>query len=372
MAFLGKGRKEDLIALALEMGLSADVNMKVMELKDLITTSKNYEDEFIKGVFNTIIDDRKKREDLELERAREEAAREERIRQEKYELERLRLEAEVKRAESGTKMSEIVKNPTVDIKSLVHKYDLKEDISLYLVLFERQARRAKIEESTWVTHLLGLLPYEITEMIARESEDKVKEYNQIKTLLLKRFKLTPEKFRQLFVKHQKAPEKTWMDFYHELYNYFEGWISGLKVSTFEQLRDLMIADQIKKRAPYDFKEFFLNEWPNIISPIELAEKIEEFEDVKNSSKVKSANPNSKYKPNYKSDKVQGPPRNSTRKDERVKSDEFRHKRTDVNNKDFERRKIFRCFMCGSAEHLKPQCPKLKNTMSESINNVSEQ
>ena len=71
MAFLGKGRKENLIELAIEMGLSADVNMKVMELKDLITTSKNYEDEFIKGLFNTIIDDRKKREDIEVEKARE-------------------------------------------------------------------------------------------------------------------------------------------------------------------------------------------------------------------------------------------------------------------------------------------------------------
>ena len=71
MAFLRKGCKEDLVKLATEMGLSINVNMKVMELKDLITTSKNYEDEFIKGLFNTIIDDRKKREDIEVEKARE-------------------------------------------------------------------------------------------------------------------------------------------------------------------------------------------------------------------------------------------------------------------------------------------------------------
>ncbi|GFX43153.1 hypothetical protein TNCV_2711971 [Trichonephila clavipes] len=42
----------------------------------------------------------------------------------------------------------------------------------------------------------------------------------------------------------------------------------------------MIADQMKKRAPVEFKERHLDEWPSIKCPVELAERLEEFEDVR--------------------------------------------------------------------------------------------
>ncbi|GFX05438.1 retrovirus-related Pol polyprotein from transposon 297 [Trichonephila clavipes] len=113
----------------------------------------------------------------------------------------------------------------------------------------------------------------------RESEELASDYDHVKALLLKRFKLSPEKFRQLFVKHQKNPETTWDDFYYELQTYFEGWIAGLGI-TIKQLKDLMITDQLKKKSPIEFKEHHLDEWSGIISPVDLARKIEEYEDVR--------------------------------------------------------------------------------------------
>ncbi|GFT38249.1 hypothetical protein TNCV_764301 [Trichonephila clavipes] len=47
-----------------------------------------------------------------------------------------------------------------------------------------------------------------------------------------------------------------------------------------RLKDLMLVDQIKRRAPNEFKEHFLDEWATITLPNKLAEKIEEFEDAK--------------------------------------------------------------------------------------------
>ncbi|GFS58150.1 retrovirus-related Pol polyprotein from transposon 297 [Trichonephila clavipes] len=96
----------------------------------------------------------------------------------------------------------------------------------------------------------------------------------------KRFKLSPENFVSFFVKHQKNPETSWDDFYYELQTYFEGWIAGLGITTFEQLKDLMITDQLKKKAPIEFKVHHLDEWSRIISPVDLARKIEEYEDVR--------------------------------------------------------------------------------------------
>ncbi|GFT46842.1 retrovirus-related Pol polyprotein from transposon 17.6 [Trichonephila clavipes] len=68
----------------------------------------------------------------------------------------------------------------------------------------------------------------------------------------------------------------------------------------------MITDQLKKKSPIEFKEHHLDEWSGIISPVDLARKIEEYED---------------------------------------------------------------CFECGSYDHFRPQCPKLKKYDSETINRL---
>ncbi|GBL77742.1 hypothetical protein AVEN_152955-1 [Araneus ventricosus] len=39
------------------------------------------------------------------------------------------------------------------------KFEMKEDISLYLVLFQRQASQVLAKEKSWVTHLFNLPEY---------------------------------------------------------------------------------------------------------------------------------------------------------------------------------------------------------------------
>ncbi|GFW02721.1 uncharacterized protein TNCV_5028031 [Trichonephila clavipes] len=81
-----------------------------------------------------------------------------------------------------------------------------------------------------------------------------------------------------------------MDFYHELNTYFNGWIDGLKIDTFDKLSDLIITDQLKRKTPFEFKEYYLDEWANMNFPVQLAEKLEEFEDFKRTLKQKSSSP----------------------------------------------------------------------------------
>ncbi|GFU72447.1 uncharacterized protein TNCV_3171671 [Trichonephila clavipes] len=209
MAYLGKGRREDLFVLATELNLKFDKSMTIATLKDLIIGSEDYDEELTKYIHSTIVENRK---------------------------------------------------------------------------------RLNIDQENWVSHLLGLLPTEVSHIIAREPDDKANSYEHVKDLLLKRFKLTPEKFRQLFVTHQKAPERTWIDFYHELNTYFNGWVDGLKIDTFKKLSDLIITDQLKRKTPFEFKEYYLDEWANMNSPVQLAEKLEEFKDFKRTLKQKSSSP----------------------------------------------------------------------------------
>ncbi|GFW30629.1 retrovirus-related Pol polyprotein from transposon 297 [Trichonephila clavipes] len=206
MAFLGKGKKQAMLQLAEELGINATLNMTVSSIKIAITNSEGYEEEFVKNLYETIIANGKRLEELErAEKMRlEELERAEKMRLEELEIaEKMRLE-ELKRAEKmrleeleradKIRLEELVKEQALKEKELLLKFDLERfkiesgfrvndesndstntcsvtsnlnfkklipdfdpkqsDISLYLVIFERQAKRAAIEKKEWVGQLL--------------------------------------------------------------------------------------------------------------------------------------------------------------------------------------------------------------------------
>ncbi|GFX15687.1 hypothetical protein TNCV_2131731 [Trichonephila clavipes] len=62
MAYLDKGRREDLFVLATELNLEFDKSMTITTLKDLIIDSENYDEELTKNIHSTIVEDHKARE----------------------------------------------------------------------------------------------------------------------------------------------------------------------------------------------------------------------------------------------------------------------------------------------------------------------
>ena len=174
------------------------------------------------------------------------------------------------------------------------KFDVKGcDIVHYLSLFEKQARRFKIEEKNWVSSLLSLMPSDIVELIARISEEEFENYSYVKDILLKKFRLSAEGFRQKFVQHQRNPDKTWKDFVYEVTNYFQGWLDGLDIKDFNGLKDLIITDQVKKRVPYEIRDHFMDSWTQIIKPSDLANKMDEYESIRRAYK-KQNTPNPRH------------------------------------------------------------------------------
>ncbi|GBL81443.1 hypothetical protein AVEN_143719-1 [Araneus ventricosus] len=173
-----------------------------------------------------------------------------------------------------------------EIKNLMQKFDAQmTDISLYLTLLERQAREAGIEEQEWVPHLISLLLLELAQIIIKEPEEKMRDYVSIKEVLLNRFKMKPETFRLKFTQHQKKPGALWKEMVFELRNYLEGWLDGLEVKDLKSLKDLMIVDQLKRRVSSDIKDHFLEEWGNLVDPLELSGKLDQYESVMNSRKT---------------------------------------------------------------------------------------
>ncbi|GFT60999.1 SCAN box domain-containing protein [Trichonephila clavipes] len=119
-------------------------------------------------------------------------------------------------------------------------------------------------------------------MLAKEPTERANNYDFLKDLILKRYRLNSEKLKQCFYRHQKSAEKSWRNYAHELNSYFSEWIAELQVKTFELLNNLLITEQLKYRVPAEVREHFLDDWIKLKTPYELAEKLDEYESIKQS------------------------------------------------------------------------------------------
>ncbi|GFV07380.1 uncharacterized protein TNCV_1765411 [Trichonephila clavipes] len=123
-----------------------------------------------------------------------------------FELQKIRLQNETERVVGPQTLPQekIEFNPEVDT------------MGLFLTLFERQMKLLDLGENMWVPYLIGALPSDVTSLIAREPEEKFKDYSHIRGMLLQWFKLTAEKFQKLFSHHRKSTNGTWKDYYFEI------------------------------------------------------------------------------------------------------------------------------------------------------------
>ncbi|GFS64958.1 transposon Ty3-I Gag-Pol polyprotein [Trichonephila clavipes] len=209
MAFLGKAKKQDLVLLAEELGQKVSDKMTNIELRNIIIGSKDYEEEFVRDQLSVILEERLERESKEkIQQQRE------------FELEKMRLEIE--RSRFDPENLSPLKTSVSDLIKIIPNFDIRDgDIVLFLTLFERQAKRIGVEKTNGYRLFLARMPPDITQLIARESEDKFDNYDYIKGVLLKRFKMSPETFRQKFMKHQRIPARSWRDFVFEITSYLK-------------------------------------------------------------------------------------------------------------------------------------------------------
>ncbi|GBM43085.1 hypothetical protein AVEN_120828-1, partial [Araneus ventricosus] len=139
MAFLLARRKEDFMTLAADLDLTFEASFTKLKLKELIVKSPDYVEDDVKKMLDGIVEERTKGEEkAEKEKMRREE-KEERMQKEEreYELEKLRIQAQ--RIANIPNSVENVQTPNKPIHETFHEFNMQEDISLNLTLFERHA-----------------------------------------------------------------------------------------------------------------------------------------------------------------------------------------------------------------------------------------
>ncbi|GFU51546.1 retrovirus-related Pol polyprotein from transposon 297 [Trichonephila clavipes] len=324
MAFLGSSRKEDLRMLATELGLAPSDNLKIIELKDLITNSDRYDEEFVKdNMLSVIVEERRETEkqktaDLEEKQKVVVVAQQ---REREFKLEKMKIKFEMQNLSQAPVTSQQLENPKLELNRIIPRFNSKEDeMGLYLTIFERQAKFLNIPEKTWTAYLIGSLPPDIAQLIAREDEDDAQK----------------------------------------------GWIKELKITTFDQLKSLIIADQIKRKTPANIKEHFLDIWADLNDPLELAEKLDAYDNLRPGMK---SNSNQTFK---KKEEFRKP---FEKKNQPVGGSHEYHSsgpsRTVPRSPSFKNEggNPIQCYGCGTLGVIKSKCPKCMraNEMKTAVN-----
>ncbi|GFU16852.1 protein N-terminal asparagine amidohydrolase [Trichonephila clavipes] len=143
MSFLGKGKKADLIKLAIELGEceSSGQELKIIELRTKILTNDAYKEdpEFVKCIFEGIVSNRTDEENKQKEQALCE-----------FELQKIQLQNETQRVVGPQTLHQT----KIEFKKLLPTFNPEVDnVDLFLTLFERQMKLLDFGEDLWVPYL---------------------------------------------------------------------------------------------------------------------------------------------------------------------------------------------------------------------------
>ncbi|GFS55906.1 uncharacterized protein TNCV_2924771 [Trichonephila clavipes] len=119
----------------------------------------------------------------------------------------MKIQLEMQKLSQAPVTSQQLENPKLELNRVIPRFNSKEDeMGLYLTIFERQAKFLNIPGKSWTAYLIGSLPPDIAQLIAREDEDDAQNYEKVKEMLLKRFRVTGDRFRQYFSQQKKNPD----------------------------------------------------------------------------------------------------------------------------------------------------------------------
>ncbi|XP_075743304.1 uncharacterized protein LOC142796473 [Rhipicephalus microplus] len=168
------------------------------------------------------------REEAERREAREQAERRERReeaeRQERLEMKRLEL-AILQCSQAPSAASPTIQVSGIRIRDQLPPFVVGEDMAKYLVKFEHVCERNALEQSLWARNLLALLPGEVSDALTCLSREAFESYDEVKEVLLRRYKLSPEAFRQRFRYAEKGNESH-VDFAFRLKADLIEWLKG--------------------------------------------------------------------------------------------------------------------------------------------------
>ncbi|GFR65028.1 reverse transcriptase [Elysia marginata] len=225
---------------------------EIVQQADLLGYRGEKREEYLKQEFKVLAERAviARKEKLEAERAAT------------IELEKMRLETWMKMLQAKIQAG-IVKEETVGIASrfndtsakhpkLPHLQDEKDDLDIWLTIFERFAESNSWSRDKWSSSLCALLTGRALDCYGRLSSEQAQDYDKVKQALMKRYDLTKDGYRRKFRSCKPAEGESPDMFIVRIVTYLDSWIELSRTEkSYEKLKDLIVREQFMDACPED-------------------------------------------------------------------------------------------------------------------------
>ncbi len=123
------------------------------------------------------------------------------------------------------------------------------EVDSYFVAFERVATKLKWPRDMWALLLQCNLVGKAQEVCAALPIEDSLNFDIVKLAVLRAYELVPEAYRQKFRACSKTAKQTFVEFAREKKALFEKWCLSTKITTLEDLQELMLLEDFKNSLP---------------------------------------------------------------------------------------------------------------------------
>ncbi|GFX19990.1 transposon Tf2-6 polyprotein [Trichonephila clavipes] len=297
MSFHKNTRKENLINVLKEIGEQATSKETMIELKTKLEKSAAFKDDpdFVINLLNLSVEDRQAKTERQLQETNSQ------LELEKIKLQQIEREIELQKAlaegratqQSSKGDTNNLENLIKSVKTLTIQIPTKtENFGLFFQSLERSFRVKNVPENLKAEILINILGERAHNVLLYIKDDEIKEYDLVKSLILREFQPTAQECLLSFRKAKRQADETHVQFATRLSAMFKYYLKIRNVVDFKSLVDLMISDKfldtLEPETASHIKIMQADQW---MTPDELGKACDIFFISKNRSLHDSRNPN---------------------------------------------------------------------------------
>ena len=135
---------------------------------------------------------------------------------------------------------------------LVPVFD-ESNVAEFFVAFEKVANKLAWPKNMWTTLIQCRFVGKAQRVYVTLDEDLSADYDSVKPIILKAYKLVPEAYRQKFRDLRKFPAQTYVEFARLKEQAFSEWVKSKEITDFKKLKELILVEEFKNCVHRELK-----------------------------------------------------------------------------------------------------------------------
>lgn len=230
------------------------------------------------------------------------------------------------------------------------KFPADAEVPIWFESVEHTLEAYEVPRSYWGQIVFPLVAERIEYLSTRLTPAQHRDYETVKEVVLDELKLSPLEYQKKFTGARKRKTETWKSFTTRLGSYLNFYVASRDVSTFTELLELLVVDQLKTVLSEEALKYLrLREGAAWYKSTEIARLLHTFEDANGSAEAQKGQPrNASSKgvektTDQQSSSPSGPSQGSNTRPKGSYNSARQPRKTG-------------CFECGSNTHIRLNCP----------------